>query len=80
MRLTSGLSAPTTTVEVRICSNQDCSSVSNKSCSGLKLEVSNNADAKYIVNHTQMIFRGINVTQLFVHLDFVEPGSLNGYK
>ena len=48
--------------------------------SGLKLEVSSNADAKYIVNHTQMIFRSINVTQLFVHLDFVEPGHLNGYK
>lgn len=55
----------------------------NKSCSGLKLEVSSNADAKYIVSHTQMIFRSINVTQLFVHLDFVEPsqsGHLNGYK
>lgn len=51
----------------------------NYYCGGLKLEVSSNADAKYIVNHTQMIFRGINVTQLFVHLDFVEPGSLNGY-
>jgi len=48
-------------------------------CGGLKLEVSSNADAKYIVNHTQMIFRSINVTQLFVHLDFVEPGHLNGY-
>ena len=66
-------------MEVRICRNQPCS-VSNKSYSGLKLEVSSNADAKYIVNHTQMIFRSINVTQLFVHLDFVEPGHLNGYK
>ena len=47
------------------------------------MEVSSNADAKYIVSHTQMIFRSINVTQLFVHLDFVEPsqaGHLNGYK
>jgi len=55
---------------------------SNYYCGGLKLEVSSNADAKYIVSHTQMIFRSINVTQLFVHLDFVEPsqaGHLNGY-
>jgi len=54
----------------------------NYYCGGLKLEVSSNADAKYIVSHTQMIFRSINVTQLFVHLDFVEPsqpGHLNGY-
>merc|ERR1712072_1305745 len=51
----------------------------NYYCGGLKLEGSSNADAKYIVNHTQMIFRSINVTQLFVHLGFVEPGHLNGY-
>merc|ERR1712183_1036677 len=54
----------------------------NYYCGGLKLEVSSNADAMYIVSHTQMIFRSINVTQLFVHLDFVEPsqsGHLNGY-
>ena len=42
--------------------------------SGLKLEVLSNADAKYIVSHTQMIFRSINVTQLYVHLDFIEQG------
>jgi len=47
---------------------------SNYYCGGLKLEVSANADAKYIVSHTQMIFRGINVTQLYVHLDFIEQG------
>jgi len=46
----------------------------NYYCGGLKLEVSNNADAKYIVSHTQMIFRSINVTQLFVHLDFLDQG------
>ena len=42
--------------------------------SGLKLEVLSNADAKYIVSHTQMIFRSINVTQLYVHLDYIEHG------
>jgi len=49
---------------------------SNYYCGGLKLEVSANADAKYIVSHTQNIFRGINVTQLFVHLDFIEHGYM----
>jgi len=39
-------------------------------CGGLKLEVSANADAKYIVSHTQMIFRAIGITQLYVQLDF----------
>jgi len=39
-------------------------------CGGLKLEVSANADAKYIVSHTQMIFRSVGVTQLYVQLDF----------
>jgi len=39
-------------------------------CGGLKLEVSSNADAKYIVSHTQMIFRSVGVTQLYVQLDF----------
>merc|ERR1719205_179470 len=47
----------------------------NYYCGGLKLEVAGNADAKYIVSHTQNIFRGINVTQLYVHLDFIEHGS-----
>jgi len=46
----------------------------NYYCGGLKLEVASNADAKYIVSHTQMIFRSINVTQLYVHLDFIEQG------
>jgi len=52
---------------------------SNYYCGGLKLEVAANADAKYIVSHTQNIFRGINVTQLFVHLDFIEQGIQNNY-
>jgi len=52
---------------------------SNYYCGGLKLEVSANADAKYIVSHTQNIFRGINVTQLFVHLDFIEHGHSANY-
>jgi len=46
----------------------------NYYCGGLKLEVSANADAKYIVSHTQMIFRAINITQLYVHLDYIEQG------
>ncbi len=37
---------------------------------GLKLEVAADADQKYVVSHTQMIFRGIGVSQLFVQLDF----------
>merc|ERR1712227_382676 len=52
---------------------------SNYYCGGLKLEVSANADAKYIVSHTQNIFRGIHVTQLFVHLDFIEHGHSANY-
>jgi len=52
---------------------------SNYYCGGLKLEVSANADAKYIVSHTQNIFRSINVTQLFVHLDFLEHGHQSNY-
>lgn len=43
---------------------------SNYYVGGLKLEVSSDADAKYIVSHTQMIFRSINVAQLFVQLDY----------
>ena len=43
---------------------------SNFYSGGLKLEVSKDADAKYIVSHTQMIFRGIGVNQLFVQLDY----------
>lgn len=39
-------------------------------CGGIKLEVSANADAKYIVSHTQMIFRSVGVTQMYVQLDF----------
>jgi len=52
---------------------------SNYYCGGLKLEVSANADAKYIVSHTQNIFRSINVTQLFVHLDYIEQGQHSNY-
>ncbi|XP_023324518.1 zinc transporter 7 [Eurytemora carolleeae] len=39
-------------------------------CGGLKLEVSATADPKYIVSHTQMIFRGVGVNQLYVQLDY----------
>jgi len=43
---------------------------SNDYRGGLKLEVSNNADPKYVVSHTQMIFRSVGVTQLYVQLDY----------
>lgn len=43
---------------------------SNFYSGGLKLEVSAAADQKYVVSHTQMIFRGIGVNQLFVQLDY----------
>lgn len=43
---------------------------SNYYVGGLKLEVSSDADPKYIVSHTQMIFRSVGVTQLFVQLDY----------
>lgn len=36
----------------------------------LKLEVSKEADSKYIVNHTHMIFSAAGIKQLFVQLDF----------
>ena len=42
--------------------------------------MSSNADAKYIMSHTQMIFRSINVTQLFIQLDFIEAGHGTSYK
>jgi len=32
--------------------------------------VSPGADPKYIVSHTQMIFRGVGVTQMYVQLDY----------
>ncbi|CAB4070202.1 SLC30A5_7 [Lepeophtheirus salmonis] len=37
---------------------------------GLKLEVTAQADQKYIVSHTQMIFKSIGVSQVFVQLDY----------
>lgn len=43
---------------------------SNYYCGGLKLEVLPDADPKYIISHTQNIFRSVNVTQLFVQLDY----------
>lgn len=43
---------------------------SNYYCGGLKIEVTANSDPKYIVSHTQLIFRSIGVTQLYVQLDY----------
>jgi zinc transporter 5/7 len=36
----------------------------------LKLEVAADADPKYVISHTQMIFRAAGLTQLFVQLDY----------
>merc|ERR1711934_69880 len=36
----------------------------------LKLEVLPDCDPKYIISHTQNIFRGVNVTQLYIQLDY----------
>lgn len=36
----------------------------------IKLEVAKNADPKYIVSHTQLIFAGVGVRQLYVQLDY----------
>lgn len=43
---------------------------SNYYCGGLKIEVMANADPKYVVSHTQMIYRSIGVNQLYVQLDY----------
>lgn len=55
----------------------------NYYCGGLKLEVLPNADPKYIISHTQNIFRSVNVTQLYVQLDYEHHqnggGSIQGY-
>jgi len=43
---------------------------SNYYSGGLKLEVTANADPKYVISHTQMIFRSVGVNQLYVQLDY----------
>ena len=43
---------------------------SNYYVGGVKIEVLPNADAKYVISHTQMIFRAIGITQLYVQLDY----------
>eukprot|EP00095_Tigriopus_kingsejongensis_P002773 maker-scaffold1101_size62595-snap-gene-0.6 protein:Tk02773 transcript:maker-scaffold1101_size62595-snap-gene-0.6-mRNA-1 annotation:"cation efflux protein zinc transporter" len=43
---------------------------SNYFVGALKLEVAADADQKYIVSHTQMIFRAIGVNQTYVQLDY----------
>ena len=47
-----------------------CTLCSNSYVGGLKLEVSHDADPKYVISHTQMIFRDIGVRELFVQLDY----------
>lgn len=37
----------------------------------IKLEVSKNVDAKYVVTHTRMIFESVGVKQIYVQLDYV---------
>jgi len=48
---------------------------SNSYVGGLKLEVSHDADPKYVISHTQMIFRDIGVRELFVQLDYERQQS-----
>jgi len=43
---------------------------SNYYCGGVKLEVLPDCDPKYIISHTQNIFRAVNVTQLYIQLDY----------
>jgi zinc transporter 5/7 len=38
----------------------------------IKLEVSKNVDAKYVVQHTRMIFESIGVKQIYIQLDYAE--------
>jgi len=42
---------------------------------GVKIEVSRDADPKYVVTHTQLIFRAVGVTQLYVQLDYEQSTS-----
>lgn len=37
----------------------------------VKLEVSENADARYVTKHTRMIFEGIGIKQMTIQLDYV---------
>ena len=41
----------------------------------MKIEVSRDADPKYVVTHTQLIFRAVGVTQLYVQLDYEQSTS-----
>ena len=43
---------------------------SNSYVGSLKLEVCHNADPKYVISHTQMIFRSVGVNHLTVQLDY----------
>jgi len=43
---------------------------SNVYVGSLKLEVSRSADPKYVISHTQMIFRNVGVEHLVVQLDY----------
>ena len=43
---------------------------SNSYIGNVKLEVSNNVDAKYVIERTQKIFMDVGVQELFVQLDY----------
>ena len=43
---------------------------SNYYVGGVKLEVSKDCDPKYVISHTQMIFRSVGVNQLYVQLEY----------
>ena len=42
----------------------------NYYCGGIKLEVSKDCDPKYVISHTQHIFRSVGVNQVYVQLDY----------
>lgn len=43
---------------------------SNYYVGGVKLEVAKDCDPKYVISHTQMIFRSVGVNQLYVQLEY----------
>jgi len=53
---------------------------SNYYCGGLKLEVTSTADHRHIISQTQIIFRSVNVSQLYVQLDIVGQSTDTGHQ
>ena len=49
---------------------------SNSYVGGLKFEVPHDADPKYVISHTKMIFRDIGVRELFLDYEWQQNNSL----